>query len=293
MFPRLTGRTFARGALAVGATALLGAAVAARAPAAPNSNANSASDCAGRGVPTSKISIQLFTMRRAISSDGLESVLADLAEMGYRQVEPYSLHGNTPEEFAALLKKYHLKATAMHVSINEANWESTLEMGKTLGLKYLGAGGTPGNFTTAQQWIDYAEMLNRLGEQAQKSGMKMLVHNHAREFEQVYDGETAWDILMEYTDPRYVVFQLDIYWTVAGGADPVEVLEEYGDRIRLFHVKDRANGTFANPGEGEIDFPAVFDAAKHIQVYSVEHDSTQAPLETAEIGFDYLECVTY
>ncbi len=257
-------------------------------------------DCAGRGVPDSQISIQLFTLRNLITAAGatqaenLEEVFADLSAMGYRQVELYSLHGLTAEQMRALLKKYHLKATAMHTSINEATWDQTLANAKTIGIKYLGAGGTPSNFTTAQQWIDYAEMLNRLGERAQRQGLTLLVHNHDREFTQVYDGQTAFDILMEHTDPRYVVFQLDLYWAVFAGVDPLELLERYGDRIKLLHVKDLANGTFANVGEGTIDFPAIFDRAKgQVRLYSVEHDRTQNPLETAEVGFEYLDCVTF
>jgi len=290
-----------RGVAIAGVAATIGAGAVGPAVAAkPDNAASSRPDCAGRGVPDSKISIQLFTLRNLINAPGatpaenLEDVFAELSAIGYRQVELYSLHGMTAEDLRALLDEYGLKATVMHTSINEATWDETLANAKTLGLKYLGAGGTPSNFTTAQQWIDYAEMLNRLGERAQREGLTLLVHNHDREFTQVYDGQTAYDILMENTDPRYVVFQLDLYWATFAGQDPVELIERYGNRIKLFHVKDLADGTFANPGEGTIDFPAIFDASQgQIRVYSVEHDRTQNPLETAEIGFEYLDCVTY
>jgi sugar phosphate isomerase/epimerase len=297
---------FLRGAVTLGVAATIAVSAAAPTTAAPKSEKPGKSgqsarpDCAGRGVPDSQISIQLYTLRNLINAPGatpaqnLENVFAQLSAIGYRQVELYNLHGLTAEQMRALLDKYHLKATAMHTSINEATWDQTLADAKTIGLKYLGAGGTPTNFTTAQQWIDYAEMLNRLGERAKQQGLTLLVHNHDREFTQVYNGQTAFDILMAHTDPRYVVFQLDLYWATFAGADPIELLERYGDRIKLFHVKDLANGTFANVGEGTIDFPAIFELAKgKVRLYSVEHDRTQAPLETAEIGFDYLDCVTF
>jgi sugar phosphate isomerase/epimerase len=293
-------KRFLRGALVTGIAATIAAGAAGPAAAAPDRSTSARPNCAGRGVPDSQISIQLYTLRNLINAPGatpaenLENVLADLSAMGYRNVELYNLHGLTAEQMRALLKEYGLKATAMHTSINEATWDQTLANAKTLGLKYLGAGSTPRNFTTAQQWIDYAEMLNRLGERAKRQGLTLLVHNHAHEFRQVFDGQTAFDILMEHTDPRYVAFQLDLYWAVVGGADPVELMERYGDRIDLFHVKDLANGTFANVGEGTIDFPAIFDVSKgKVRLYSVEHDATRDPLRTAQVGFDYLDCVTF
>ena len=130
-----------------------------------------------------------------------------------------------------------------------------------------------------------------------------MVHNHNWEFERVFGDRTAYDILLAHTDPRNVVFQLDLYWATAGGADPVELIEQYGNRIRLFHVKDMAAGTFPGRieiiGEGIIDFPSIFAAGGgSTRYYVVEHDPrfgdpTFDPFEAAETGFNYLACVTY
>ena len=94
-----------------------------------------------------------------------------------------------------------------------------------------------------------------------------MVHNHDIEFETVFGDQTVFDILMANTDPRNVVFQLDLYWATNGGGieNPLEVLERYGNRIQLFHVKDMAAGPFPGRieivGEGIIDFPEIFAAA--------------------------------
>jgi sugar phosphate isomerase/epimerase len=266
-----------------------------------------ASDCPGRGVPVSKISIQLWTFADYVGfgSDPatqarLETVFAALSEMGYRNVEPFTFNGLTAEQYRALLEKYDLRASGEHTSIAEATWDQTLADARTLSLRYLGAGATPSNFTTEQQWVDYAEMLDRLGERAQRQGLELMVHNHNWEFQQVFGDRTAYDILQQHTDPRYVTFQLDLHWVTAGGADPVEVLQQYGDRIELFHVKDMApDGSIEIVGEGIIDFPAIFDeAGGGIRYYVVEHDPrfgdpTFDPFEAAQKGFDYLDCVTF
>jgi len=134
-------------------------------------------------------------------------------------------------------------------------------------------------------------------------GQSLMVHNHNWEFQDVFGDHTAYDLLLANTDPKNVVFQLDLYWVTNGGGDPVALLEQYGNRIQLFHVKDMAAGPFPGRieivGEGVIDFPTIFAAAGGgIRYYVVEHDPrfgdpTFDPFEAAEKGFAYLSCVTF
>ena len=276
-------------------------------------------DCAGRGVPDSKISIQLWTFAEyigfrtdAATIERTEEVLRRLSEMGYRNVEPFTLSGLTAEQYRALLDKYGLKASGRHVNVgtpeNPVDFEQILEENRILGIKYFGSGSTPIFplvYTTEAQWIAYAEYLNELGARARQAGQRLMVHNHDIEFEQVFGDRTVFDILVQHTDPKNVAFQLDLYWAANGGGleNPVEVLERYGNRIQLFHVKDMAAGTFPGRieivGEGILDFPEIFAASKGpARYYVVEHDPrfgdpTFDPFEAAEKGFDYLACVTY
>jgi sugar phosphate isomerase/epimerase len=297
---------------AVAASVTVGSAAAAPAASADR-------ECAGRGVPVSKISIQLWTFSQYIGfgTDAAtiartEEVLRRLSEMGYRNVEPFTLSGLSAEDYRALLDKYDLKASARHVDVgtpeNRADFDQILADNKVLGIKYFGSGATPifpPIYTTEAQWVAYAEYLNELGARARQAGQTLMVHNHDIEFETVFGGQTVFDILMANTDPKNVVFQLDIYWAANGGGldNPVNVLERYGKRIQLFHVKDMAAGSFPGAieivGEGIIDFPEVFAASKGpVRYYVVEHDPPSNdpsfdPFEAAEKGFDYLECVTF
>jgi sugar phosphate isomerase/epimerase len=272
-----------------------------------------AQDCAGRGVPTSKISIQLWTFAEYVGFGTdpatiarLEEVLRRLSEMGYRNVEPFTLSGLSAEEYRELLDRYGLKASGRHVNVgtpaSPVDFEQILEENKTLGIQFFGSGATP-NFATEAEWIAYAEYLSELGVSARQQGQTLMVHNHNWEFERVFGDRTAFDILVEHTDSRNVVFQVDLYWATRGGADPVELLERYGNRIQLFHVKDMAAGPFPGRieivGEGIIDFPEIFAASKGpVRYYVVEHDPrfgdpTFDPFEAADKGFDYLDCLTF
>jgi sugar phosphate isomerase/epimerase len=287
------------------------------ATAAPTASADP--ECAGRGVPVSKISIQLWTFADYIGFGTdpatiarTEEVFRRLSEMGYRNVEPFTLSGLSAEEYRALLDRYGLKASARHVDVgtpqNPTDFDQILADNKTLGIKYFGSGSTPifpPIYTTEAEWIAYAEYLNQLGARARKAGQKLMVHNHDIEFETVFGDQTVFDILMANTDPKNVVFQMDIYWATNGGGldNPVNVLKRYGKRIQLFHVKDMAAGPFPGPieivGEGIIDFPGIFAASKGpVRYYVVEHDPRFGdpsfdPFQAARKGFHYLECVTF
>jgi sugar phosphate isomerase/epimerase len=328
-------RRAARGLLVAG---VLSAAVAGWAGASP---ANAASDAGcspdwqlngrthgGPGIPNSKISIQLFNFvgyiyfgDPATTDQRVEEVLRRLSEMGYRHVElfsftqPFSVGSYDAEELAALLKKYHLKATAAHGSMAEATFDQTLADAKTLGQQFVGSGGWPApGIGSYENVLATADALNRLGRLSVQNGTgKVYGHNHQQEFRTTYadpvtgEVKTAWQILVENTDPRWVAMELDVLWASDAGQDPAALIERYGNRIDLLHMKDGinvaapANATPVGPGEGEIDFLPILQAAHgKIAQYIFEQDPplfppdpTFDPFEQAQLGWEFLSCVRY
>jgi hypothetical protein len=129
------------------------------------------SDCEGRGVPDSKISIQLWTFAEYIGFGTdpatiarTEEVFGRLSEMGYRNVEPFTLSGLSAEQYRALLDKYGLKASGRHVNVgtpeSPVDFDQILADNKVLGIKYFGSGSTPIFpliYTTEAEWVAYAE----------------------------------------------------------------------------------------------------------------------------------------
>ncbi|MGY2002616.1 sugar phosphate isomerase/epimerase family protein [Blastococcus sp. SYSU DS1024] len=277
------------------------------APPAPGSSGTS--DCADRPVPASKVSVQLWTFAEYIGfgTDAAtqarhEEVLRRLSEMGYRNVEPFTLSGMTAEQYADLLREYRLQASGRHVGVGThtepADIAQILEENRVLGVRYFGSGGTP-QLTTEAEWIAYAEYLNTVGAQARQAGQWLMVHNHNWEFETTFGDRTAFDILMEHTERRHVVSQLDLYWAVFAGADPIDIIEQYGNRVRLFHVKDlneELDRRIEIVGRGDIDFAPIFRVAGgSTRYFVVEHDPrfgdpTFDPFEAAREGFAYLTC---
>ena len=239
------------------------------------------------GVPVGQMSIQLYTFSGFIGSDEarLRQVLQALSDSGYRSVEPYDLHGRTPAQFRALLDQYGLRAVARHGDVRETNWQSQIETSKALGQEYMGSGGVPQpGFGSYANTLATAQTLDRLGKRSVEAGAgKAYIHNHESEFTTRYthEGElkSAWEIMMDESDPRYVAAEVDVWWAVEGGVDVPALFEEYGDRIEMLHVKDGIDpsapgrGQQVAVGEGDVDYGAIVEAAKgYVRWYHVEMD---------------------
>ena len=86
------------------------------------------------------------------------------------------------------------------------------------------------------------EVFNKSGELCQKSGMKFGYHNHDFEFSQKLNDMTVYDIILQNTDPKLVIQQLDIGNMYNGGAKALDIVKKYPGRIESMHVKDEIKG---------------------------------------------------
>lgn len=84
-----------------------------------------------------------------------------------------------------------------------------------------------------------AEDLNHSGEILKNSGIQLLYHNHNCEFRKVAPGKTAYDMIIEETNPEYVNFELDSYWPTEAGVSALALMKKLGGRMRLYHINDR------------------------------------------------------
>lgn len=242
-------------------------------------------------VPKHKISIQLYTLRSILETD-LEGTLSALADIGYRKVELAGTYGRTAEEFRRILDRHHLRATSTHVGI-DGDLDQAIADAQILGNRKSDVAYA--NFPTIAEWRDFAARLDVAGKAYRRAGIAFGYHNHNHEFAEI-DGVRPYDVITRCTSRRNVNLELDLYWVVTGGEDPVRVFYRNAGRVTQYHVKDRAeDGGFANLGEGTIDFRRIFRATWPLEVdeYIVEHDEPTDPLETAQVGYDYLTRVRF
>lgn len=270
-------------------TMLRGAAAGALAAGAVAASAGTAGATGGRWflrVPKDKISIQLYTLRSVLEVD-LEPNLEALADIGYRRVELAGTYGRSATEFRAILDRYHLKATSTHVGI-DGDLDQAIADAKILGNRRSNVAWA--NFPTIDEWRTFAGRLEAAGRAYRRAGIEFGYHNHNHEFEPI-DGVRPWDVLTRHTTRRNVSLEMDLYWVVTAGADPVREFHRVPARVRQYHVKDRApDGGFADLGEGTIDFRRIFRSTWPLEVdeYIVENDQPVDPMKCAATGYDYL-----
>lgn len=214
------------------------------------------------------IGIQLYSVMDAVNKDPQASV-ERLAGMGYKAFELVQWGGNPlvfglpAEEFKALCDKNSVKIISTHSSIQEdaakeeeimQRWRKLFEIQKACGGKYFVIPSYEVDYTVkdVQRMCDY---FNRVGKIAAEYGLKLGYHNHDGEYKKLKDSDNVmWEYLVENTDPKYVCFELDVYWCTKGGKNPVEYLKKYPKRIELLHIKDE----FVIGESGTIDFEGVF-----------------------------------
>lgn len=239
---------------------------------------------------------QLYTVRIALDKD-FEGSLCSVAQIGYSEVEFAGLYGRDPNDVRALLNRYKLQAVASH-----ADWrqlrddpQRAVSDAKALGAKYLVlAWLPPEERRTLAKWRWWVGHLNKVGAIAADGGIALLYHAHDFEY-QTIDGIRPIDLLQEQLDAKFVNFEMDIYWTVKGGGDPVALLRQYPGRFPLAHVKDmqKDNAGMADVGDGRIDFTAIFEAASARDFLHkfVERDETSEPFETLRRSLKHLKSI--
>lgn len=238
----------------------------------------------------------------------IAAMLKTLRDIGYRNVEGFGLiEGPAPDVYAKLLKEAGLSPVASHYDLDPAVWSAILARAKANGQRFVGSGGfgKPG-LDTLEHVLETARNLDALGKAATDQGLTFYVHNHTEEFTRSFpfdrgDGKpvmtSAWEIVAAKTDPRYVHFEVDVFWAQTAFKpekfdELLAFMTKYRDRIVLLHMKDyAANGAVADLGRGTIDWRRVVKAAgPQIGYYIYEYDLPPNPAESARIGFDYLTC---
>ena len=238
-----------------------------------------------------RLGVQLYTVRDVFPDD-FNGVLEMIKHIGYDEVEFAGYHDRDPQVVRAVLDDIGLTAPSAHIPLDALrdNLDATLEAAAVVGHHYIIVPWLPPEARTADNYPRLAETLNTIGRRVKDAGMQLAYHNHDFEFESV-GARSGYDLLLDETDPDLVVMEMDLFWTVEAGQDPIAYFERYPGRFHLVHVKDRmADGTMVEVGAGAIDFRRIFDHAEQagIRHAIVEHDNPEDPLESIHHSYDYL-----
>ncbi|HEX8711606.1 MAG TPA: sugar phosphate isomerase/epimerase [Terracidiphilus sp.] len=248
------------------------------------------------------IGVQLYTVRDVLPKD-VAGTLAAIRKIGYQNVETYvAEYKMSAKELRTAILNAGLAVPSGHFGYND--FESRFDYAKELGLECIVCSMIPETVAnSADGYKRGAEQYNKWGEQAKKMGMRFGFHNHDVEFKK-YGNVTGFDVLMKYTDPALVEWQMDCYWVAQAGHDPVAMLQRYGHRMQSLHLKDRKPNVptsfttgasaahFTEVGRGTLNWKAIFRLAveNHIPYMFVEQDQTELPpLKSLRISYTNIE----
>jgi sugar phosphate isomerase/epimerase len=251
------------------------------------------------------VGLQLYSLRDQFAKD-VPKTLDQVRDFGIKYVETAGTYGLTPTQFRAELDKRGLKAISGHFGYEQCrdHVEDVARDAQIMGMQYVGCAWIPHNDPFDEKTCREAiAVFNRAGEALAKHGLKFFYHTHGYEF-QAYGNGTLFDLMMAETKPEFVHYEMDVFWIVNPGQDPVKLLEKYGNRFELMHVKDMKKGTpqsFTGHsdvtnnvplGTGIIDWPGVFKAGKQAGVkwYFIEDESPTSVQQIPE-SLRYLEKV--
>nr|WP_199076009.1 sugar phosphate isomerase/epimerase [Pedobacter sp. ASV19] len=254
-----------------------------------------------------KVGIQLYSLRDQLPKD-VKGVIRKVAQAGYKEVETYGYSvkdkfwGLDPKAFRSLLNETGLKAPSGHYGMDNFIQTGNAEELKT----YIEAANIVGGSYITVPWLgdelrkdldgfkNVAAKLNQAAELCKASGLKLAYHNHDFEFKS-HDGKTGYDVLLKETDPRLVQFEMDLYWVVRSGNDPVKLFEEHSGRFPMWHVKDMDKADPSHNtevGNGSIDFKEIF---KHSKLAGLKHAFLEQennyvpdPFESIKKSYSYI-----
>jgi sugar phosphate isomerase/epimerase len=239
-----------------------------------------------------------YTYRTYFAKD-VPGTLDMIKGLGITDIEFSNLFGQTAPDLRKMLDERGLKCSSFGVSYNDLvnKTEEVARNAKALGAEYVRVASIPHKapFTLENARQAIADF-NRAGKiLKEQHGLTFAYHNHGFEF-QPHEKGTLYDLMMAETDPRYVSYELDILWAFFPGQDPAALLNKYGSRYKLMHLKDLKKGVEGNMsggtspendvplGTGQLDIPAILKAAKKAGVkhYYIEDESSNVAVQVPQ-----------
>ena len=283
----------------------------------------------------SSVGVQLFSIPKMLEKDFRQGI-AMLAGMGYREVELYGpfpfsapaaiaqwnavtpqlgfsgsgFFGLTARQVRSILDEHRITAPAVHTdwATLQTGMAGLAEGARTVGYSYVGLPAIPPELRkTLDDYKRMADNFNKVGESARQNGLKFAYHNHGYGLKEM-EGQIPLTLLLERTDPNLVFFEMDVFWTAAGGANPAEVLRANPGRYHLMHVKDmkearrfRGDGGdssqwidlfpfMTTAGDGVMDVKGIVEAgrASGVKHFFVEQDMVANPEVALKRSYDFV-----
>ena len=266
---------------------------------------------AQKGKPKNKkvynapFGVQGWTFRKQFPADGTIATLNLIQKMDITELETGAAKGTTNEEFKKLCndRGITIPSTGSSFEELEKDPQKIIKNAKELGSNFVMCAWIPhkGNNFTIDDAKKAVEVFNSAGKIMKDNGITFCYHPHGFEF-RPYQNGTLLDYIFQNTNPENVSFEMDVLWVLHGGGNPVKLLEKYGNRWKLMHVKDLKKGVVGDfsggtpaendvvLGTGQADWKNIFRVSKKIGIkhYFIE-DESEHEVENVPLSIEYLK----
>lgn len=235
-----------------------------------------------------RIGLQLYTVRSALAKD-IEGTIAAVAAAGITELEFAGYYNKSPAWWRELLKQHGLTAPSTHEALpaTDSGWPAILDRANSMGHDIVIVPFVGNSYRGSRDnWLKLSERLDIGALKAKAAGLQFAYHNHDFEFAPV-DGTTGYEILTSQTDKALVKLELDMYWAVKAGHDPLAIMTQHSGRVICCHVKDASAAperTMLDVGAGTIDFKTLLAKGRTLglQHWFIEHDQPTNPLASVK-----------
>lgn len=244
-----------------------------------------------------RLGLQLYTVRAALAKD-LEGTIAAVAAAGVTELEFAGYYNKDAAWWRALMAKHGLTAPTTHeaLPVSDDGWGAIVDRAHAMGHAMVIVPYVGNEYRGSRAaWQRLAARLNTGAQRAKAAGLRFGYHNHDFEFAPV-DGTTGFEILTTETDPKLVALELDLYWAVKAGQDPLAIFDRWPGRVHCCHVKDAGPAPareMRDVGAGTIDFRTILarGRAAGLQHWFIEHDNPADPIASVRASAAYLKAL--
>ena len=262
-----------------------------------------------------KMGLQLFTIRDAMAKDPM-ATLKQVRALGYEDSEIFgydgvqgSYYGIKAGEFKKLIDDLDFTVSSGHYDFSsyflkpfeelQDYVSQCIEGSHAIGAKYITWPWLASEYRNIESFKKLSEILNKLGEQVNKSGLGFAYHNHDFEFAD-HNGVIGYDIILKETDPKLVKLQMDMYWVAhSSKRSPGELIAQNPGRYVMWHIKDMDKVTrdYSEMGNGSIDYIDILSNIDKdaLEYYYIEqggnfaHNSMQSITDSAKYVKQHLQ----
>lgn len=211
-------------------------------------------------------------------------------------------------DWKSLLDEAGLKAVSIHEDLGsiERDVKAVIEEAHKFETnKVVITGMYQFDYKDASLVDELCKRLNEAGKQLSLGGIELIYHNHNIEWLDC-GGVTAYQRIVDGTNPDYLNFEFDSYWPTEAGVDALATMKMLGDRLKLYHINDRGTKVIKTPmtpilksdsmelGTGNMNLEGMIDVARTAGVDAIILEShknwiDKDPIKSLELSAEYLK----